>query len=346
MCCTNSWVRKFSSENGGGHAFSRAKFQNIDMGMFKHMSWNDDADIIAGASDGAFECDPDNFTNASCEIKSLSPLEEETYLNWAASLELIGIPQVAIKTNDEIFKLVGDNQRSFTNGGSNLITAKDPLTINNDAPPTKQILLDVNTQTPDFIDSTGHRLYSAASYDKLNMTIAGTKNNLKKVFSENEFGCCIPTGKEVPDTTTATQCCTGFLANIGTRRCCLPDFTDVTLYLNRYVSSEGRGLPDSAYDATTGYIKDPGQVRLLAGQKNICCSGNVMTGFAISQLPIPLTGGTYRQPPDALNTSRRFSYLPESPIDDNPETLNAARRFKEGIRWNNHLYCVPQGFGQ
>src|SRR5690606_27536780 len=143
-------------------------------------------------------------------------------------------------------------------------------------------------------------------------------NNLKKVFSENEFNCCIPSGQEIPSTTTPGQCCTGFAAEInGPKRCCLPDFTDVTVYLNRYVSSEGRGLPDSAYDPKTGYIKSPGDVQLMAAQKNLCCSGRVMTGVAISHLPIPLTNNQFL-PPDTANTTRTFTYR-EDQVDNNPE---------------------------
>ena len=191
----------------------------------------------------------------------------------------------------------------------------------------------------DFIDGSGFRYYSATNYTQMNMP----SNGLKKVFSENEFNCCIPSGQEVPDTTTPGQCCTGFAANInGPKRCCLPDFTNVTVYLNRYVSSEGRGLPDTAYDQQTGYIKDSGQVQLIAAQKNLCCSGRTMTGVAISQLPIPLEGNLYN-PPDSSNMTRRFNYRTDE-VDNNTESGSVGSVFDTGIRWNNHVYCVPEGF--
>ncbi len=180
------------------------------------------------------------------------------------------------------------------------------------------------------------------SYSKLNMESL-TKNSLKKVFSENEFNCCIPSGQELLSTTTPAQCCTGFIANVGgPKRCCLPDFTDLTVYLNRYVSSEGRGLPDSAYDTKTGYIKDPGQVQLMAAQKNLCCSGNTIVGVAVSQLSIPINGGVYK-PFDPNSSSRRFTYRTDS-IDNNSESNFVGSVFDAGVRWNNHVYCVPVGF--
>lgn len=329
-CCTTHWVRQFAASNGGGTKFSRGKLQTIDKSMFKHVSWFTQNGSL-GVTDGPFECDSANFANSSCEVKSFTPAEEERYLTWAASLELIGIPQVAIMTNDEVFKLVDDTQTAVPTG----VGVNQPL---------DNSIKDVNSALNfyDYLETgTNNRYYSAANYDRFNMN-AG---QLKKVFSEDKFNCCVPSGQQVPDYTNADQCCTGYIGNINNiKRCCLPDFTDLTLYLNRYVSSEGRGLPDSAYDKKTGYIKDPGQVQLLAQQKNLCCSGQVMTGVAISRLSIPIVGGTY-MPPDLLSTSRRFNYRSDS-VDDNPETGNVGSIFDAGVRWNNHVYCVPAGFGQ
>lgn len=341
-CCTQHWVRSFASENGGGHAFGKSKLQNIDKGMFKAISWmpDDESTILPMVNDADYECDQNQYMNASCEIKSLTPGEEEKYLSWAASLELIGIPQVAIKTNDQIYKLVDDEDADGDNERQDDIAAGAPLTDSD----SKKIMLDSST-TYDFQDTSNYRYYSGSNYDQLNMTNSASKNSMKRVFSESEFNCCIPSGQEVPSTTTSDQCCTGNKATINSvSRCCLPNFTDLTVYLNRYVSSEGRGLPDSAYDDKTGYIKDAGQVKLMAQQKNLCCSGNVMTGVAISQMSIPLTNGTYK-PADMTTTTRRFNYRTDA-VDNNTETGSIGSIFDSGVRWNNHVYCVPAGFGQ
>lgn len=328
-CCTKSWVRSFAQENGGGHAFSKSKLQNIDKSMFKYVSWAPQNTTI-GVADDPFECLPANYGDSSCEVKNFTQAEEDKYLTWAASLELVGIPQVAIGTNDIVSKLVDSNQQAPV--------GKQPLTDSDG----RDIVLPVASTSPDFTDGPNNTYYSASSYAKLNME-SSTKNSLKKVFSENEFNCCIPTGKEVPSNTTPGQCCTGYLANLGgPLRCCLPDLTDVTLYLNRYVSSEGGGLPESAYDPKTGYIKDPLLVQQIATQKNICCSGTVMTGVAISRLIKPIKGGNLSGiPVDSLSTTRRFVYRDDI-IDDNTQTGSIGTKFEAGIRWNNHLYCVPQ----
>ena len=323
-CCTKNWIRSFAVENGGGNKFARTKMQNIDKSMFKHISWAPENNTIPGVSDEPFECDENNFANASCEIKNITPSDETKYLEWAASLELIGIPQVAIKSNDEIFKMVDDNQLDSA-------ALKNPL---------NKSILDVNAVGEDFTDGTGKRLYSAASYNKFSMGVG----EIKKVFSENEFKCCQPAGIEVTQSTSPDQCCTGNISTTGgPRRCCLPDFTDLTVYLNRYVSSEGRGLPDNAYDPYTGYIKDPAQVKIIANQKNLCCSGSVMTGVAISKLPIPLNDGKFKNEQNSV--TRRFNYRSDA-VDNNPESGSIGSIFDSGVRWNNHVYCVPEGFGE
>lgn len=329
-CCTQHWVRSFATENGGGHSFAQTKSQNIDKAMWKHVSWGPDNEtaIVPAVNDQPFECDSTQYLNASCEIKSLTPAEEEKYLNWAGALELVGIPQVAVATNDLVHQLVDDNQNSNS-------SSKLPLKDSDN----KSMILPISGSNPaDFSDSS-NTYFSAANYSALNMVISGSKNSMKKVFSENEFNCCIPAGQEVPTTTTNDQCCTGNKSTSGVPRCCLPNYTDLTVYLNRYVSSEGRGLPDSAYDPKTGYIKDPGQVQLIAAQKNLCCSGTAMTGVAISQLSIPMENGTYR-PADTGSTTRRFNYRTDA-VDNNPETGNIGALYDRGIRWNNHVYCVP-----
>ena len=334
-CCTQHWVRSFATENGGGHAFTKTKLQNIDKAMWKHVSWakDDETSIVPAVNDDPFECSSTQYLNASCEIKSFTPAEEEKYLTWAGSLELVGIPQVAVGTNNQVYQLVDDNQND---NAASRIPLKDSE--------NKAMLLPVSGSNPADFTDTSNSYFSAANYSALNMVLSGSKNSMKKVFSESEFNCCIPAGQEVPTTTTNDQCCTGFKATSGVQRCCLPDFTDLTVYLNRYVSSEGRGLPDTAYDQQTGYIKDPGQVQLLAAQKNLCCSGNAMMGVAISQLSIPLENGTYK-PADTGSTTRRFNYRTDA-VDNNTETGSVGSVYDAGVRWNNHVYCVPAGFGQ
>jgi hypothetical protein len=324
-CCTQHWVRSFDKNNaGGGHKWGREKVQTIDKAVFREISWYGQ-DTSLGISDNNFECDinNENYNTSACEVRNFTDAEADNYLQWFGSLELIGIPQVAIKTNRQIFRTVDSNQNDVE-------VLKLPI--------FKTIQAEGPSYPADFNDGAPDGTYfSGTSYNKL----FASDTTLKKVFSEDEFNCCIPSGKEVPSTTTANQCCTGSLANnTGKLRCCLPDFTDVTVYLNRYVSSEGRGLPASAYDEKTGYIKDAGQVGFMATQKSLCCSGKTMTGVAIWNLSVPVTGGSYLPPGTPGGTSRRFNYRTDA-VDNNPHTGAIGSYYDAGVRWNNHVYCVP-----
>jgi hypothetical protein len=317
-CCTTHWVRSFDSTNGGGHRWSMQKFQNIDKKIFRNINWMPNSSTSA-PNGTAFQCNSDPLLAAlaSCEIRDFNDNTVELYSNFMGSLELVGIPQVSIPSTDLVKQIVDDNQNDA-----------QPLNL-----PIKNTL---PLTTPTDFSSGANNYYSAANPNLLNTMI-------KKVFSENEFNCCIPTNQEVPSMTTADQCCTGNLSNVnGPLRCCLPDYTNITVYLNRYVSSEGRGLPETAYDPVSGFIKDPGTVQLIAVQKNLCCSGKVALGSAIGRLPIPSGPGSYV--PYSQNLSSVRFVDDDNITNDNSLTGFLATKYNRGVRWNTHVYCVPQSY--
>src|SRR5690606_17461251 len=149
--------------------------QTVDKTMFKHINWLQRDDTVYDDPED-FYCAIPYIATISCEVRTIPDSEAEKYLVWASSLELLGIPQVAVKTNDEIYKMVDDDQ-------DDIAASREPL--NNS-------IADVNGGgTADFYDGT-NRYYSAADYDDFDM------NHLKKVFSEEEFNCCIPSGQQIP----------------------------------------------------------------------------------------------------------------------------------------------------
>ncbi len=327
-CCTKNWVRNFATTNGGGHTWLQSKLQVIDKKNFKALNWapNNDAD---GTNIVPYDCNAANsaFLNPSCEMRNFTAADTALYLKFFGALELVGIPQVAIMSEDQVFKITDGTSGAAAASG----TPADETIIKNG-----NIGSDlVTTVTEDFTTGSSKKLYSGTNYNALTSV-------LKKVFSEDEFSCCMPSGKEVPDYTTADQCCTGYLANSGANnvlRCCLQDFTDLTVYLSRYVSSEGRGLPDTSYDTDTGYIKDPGVVEILAQQKSLCCSGKFARGVAIRKLPIPIAVSSYVNQPDAM--TKRFVYLSNA-VDNNGDVGPIGDIFDAGVRWNDHVYCIPE----
>lgn len=320
-CCTQNWVRSFDTSNGGGHKWAQSKMQNIDKSKFRAFNWGPN---VSGAGNIVpYQCDVDGYNNPTCEARDFTTAETALYLKFYGALELIGIPQAAVMSSDHV-KTITDNSSGTASAVAPLDTVWDPGVIGSAG----------STVVEDFTDASSKRLFSGLNTNAL-------KPNMKKVFSESEFNCCIPTGKPVPQGTTADQCCTGYVANTGfttTLRCCLPDFTDVTVYTNRLVSSEGRGLPDSAYDPDTGYIKDKGQLKTLANNKAVCCSGKMAYGVAIRKLPIRLTGNQYVNEADAM--TRRFTDSSDA-VDNNNDVGPIGSLFDAGIRWNDHVYCIP-----
>ncbi|MFZ4715158.1 MAG: hypothetical protein ACOYL6_15660 [Bacteriovoracaceae bacterium] len=314
-CCSKNWIRSY---NTGGHKWQAGKTQAPDKGVLKFLSWNPRADGILPYTCTTGVGTAHLYNTANCEIRNFSPIEEKTYLEWFGLFELTGIPQISIDRNAFTTSTSGSTQGL---GGLAMLWSGD------------------GSGTPQYFIPTSAVAESGTKYS------ANDGNNfnsgIKQIFSDKEFNCCIGTDKtELPDTVTSDMCCTG-TKFADEKRCCLPDFTDVSVYLNRYVSSEGAGLSSSAYDANTGYIKDAGATYLLAqakgGGKSICCSGKMAYGRAIAALRVPGADSKTDK------TTRRFAYNNTNTDNDTAQGEPSAS-FDKGVRWNNHVYCVPDGF--
>lgn len=331
-CCTKNWVRNFAPSNGGDHKWAPNRLQTINKKNFRALNW--------GVNNGQdsdnptpYECNSVNYKQASCEMRDFSAKDVELYSNFFGALELVGIPQAALMTEDFVTKVNNNEDITSPTAGESGLGLPPDGTVLPVATATGTLGLPVQV---DYNDADTKKLFSGTNYNAL-------QPQMKKVFSENDFSCCIPSGKGVPVGTTGDQCCTGNVANSGSStvlRCCLPDYTDLTVYLSRYVSSEGNSLPDSAYDPKTGYIKDPALVENLANQKFLCCSGEYVRGVAIRKLPIPFNNGGWIGDQDAV--TKRFTYLDTS-VDNNAQFGPIGALFDAGVRWNNHVYCVPKG---
>lgn len=334
MCCTGHWVRKFatgSNANNGGNKFTASTQQNISLETFRPLSWNPNkvpaANVIPDYNPLVMQytCNLNDYVTTDCEVKNIAEGSDEElkYLNWFGKFELLGIPQVLIETNNDVEKPLNEDQEDIK-------ALKLPL---------DNTIKDVNTTG--VVDATygGTQYYSAASYD--NFEIGSGK--LKKVFSENEFNCCVPTGFEVDQTTPASSCCTGTVNSVdGVARCCLEDFTDLSVYTNRYVSSEGayfngQEIKESEIDPTTGYIKKETVLKMAS---TMCCSGKAVYGSVINRLHIPIDYDN--KAPDACSKTRRWAYL--ETLDDDVDVDGIVSRYKAGLKWNNHVYCVPSDY--
>lgn len=340
MCCTGNWVRSFASGsngNGGGYEFTAESGQNIPMSTFRTLSWNPNnnpaINRFPSAYDPqflAFTCTPEDYQTADCEVKNIieGSTEEEKFLTWFSKFELIGIPQVLIETNNTIERPIGD---ASVDG-----TETDQTDISGQRKPMPNTIEDINGAGIADATFEGTEYYSAASYENFKIG----SGRLKKVFSENEFNCCLPTGLKLPSDTKNNECCTGQSLSVDdgeAKVCCLQDFTDVSVYTNRYVSSEGaffngQEVRDSDIDPTTGYIR---KEIVLQMARTMCCSGRVGFGSAIGNYLIPIN---YDEKIGDAKT-RRWVYLDQ--FDTATESGQPAIKYQQGLKWNNHVYCLP-----
>jgi len=320
--CSGHWIRNFSTENGGGHYWTQGRTQNISKEVFKFVMWENN-----NPATNPFECSAnsadDNWEGSTgCEILNFTVggTTETQYLEWLEKFELTGIPQIMIPADADagaMMTRVDTDQLTSASVLDNTLSSSFTLGTDEDA----------------IIET--HEYASAADMTNFASTI-------KQVFSETEITSCLPSGEEVDITVhTDAICCTGKIAanQNNVNRCCLEDYTDISVYLNRYVSSEANHLADGMFDPKTGYITDPAVVLNTAASKDLCCSGRMAYGRAISTLPIPGAEAAQRK-------VRRFAYQQNDNYMPQGENyaVGPADAYDLGVRWNNHVYCVPQGY--
>ena len=128
------------------------------------------------------------------------------------------------------------------------------------------------------------------------------------------------------------KCCTGMI-NSANLKCQLPDYVDVSIYTNRYVSSEAKKLNVSLFDKN-GYIKDAAYAAQIACEKSMCASGTLAYGVLISRLPTP--GQTE-------SDNKYYRFLEGNTVDNTNGLLDL---YNKGLKLNNHVYCVPKGVAE
>lgn len=310
--CSKNWIREFHDDLGGGHDWNTNKTLQIpEFSSFQCHNWNT---CTAGVDCGGgttgttsdFNCalssDPADVT---CRIRNFpfDPGNPDAKLKWFAKLELMGIPQIKIPYDvAALFCNVSPTDQSAAG------TTVSPLTL---------------TGTREYSD--GNEYWS--TYDSNNIDSSGP---IKMIFSADTFASCYPTGTQLLTTESKDLCCTGH--KDSNNICGLPDYASVSVYYNRFVSSELQDKPDSVFDEETGYINDRSLVAEYACEKKACNSGVLMYGVAISKLNVP------------GKESSHPNYYVSRFIDGEDSANNVsevATFFKNGVKWNHHVYCAP-----
>lgn len=165
-----------------------------------------------------------------------------------------------------------------------------------------------------------------------------------EVFSEDEFRCCISAGKA---TENSSKCCSGFAVSENGREICkLPPSTNLNVYFNSLVSSEGiNAKMPNEYFTENDFNKETGELviseaidsKLVSLGEKLCSSGNIRKGAAFGNFYAEPNNGYYRQRGDFEN-SLRFSIV-DSSADNDVDGNSGVFHFNRGYRWNHHTYC-------
>lgn len=302
-CCTGHFIRKFNLKNGGSDViFNPVKLQTIDKSNFKCLNWAQ----CSGTSCGDFSCahtaKPDD---GDCLIRNISNRDALPVFKFLETLELTGIGQVSVddETSDGVKCEVGPTDQSVDGAAFPI-----PKTI-------------VSGQTKEY-DSSGTKYYSASDTSNF-------QSSIKTIWEQNKYRCCLPAGTIVSDDTDAKECCSGLIAD---KTCKLPDYADISVYFNKYISSEGKDIPENLFDDHSGYLNNLTSLQLFACQKRVCASNLVAFGVALSNLKVP----------GHAKKSTNVKRFVDGDTDDN-KAGSINKFYDAGLRWNTHLYCVPTG---
>ncbi len=310
-CCTGNWVRNFNNQsNGGGHLWGPSKQQIISKTSFKCLNWRK-CTPGKDCNNPQFSCsqteapdDPD------CLARSISDFEAKPYFDWLGTLELTGVPQIAIKANEntDIWCAVNPQDQSEIGTGT-----------------LPNIIVDIDASNGVYsaTGATGEIKYFN-SLDQ-NVLLGGAKI----IFSSDSYTCCLPLGTTTKNGDDPNICCSGLIKD---NRCALNDYSDISVYFNLYVSSEGKDVSPNLIDPSTGYITNLSTLEELACQKKACASNKIARGISLANLKIP-------GHEDAQTNVKRFVDNDSATSKSNAEVANF---YNAGLRWNTHLYCAPE----
>jgi hypothetical protein len=314
--CTGDWVRNFAI---GGHKWESTRHQIFNPSIFKCFNWY--------PGDGGYTCEGLEKDDPACGIVQTPPSTSKArgIFDFLGKMELTGIPQIAIEAetffddpNEEFLSC-----KSSPAGRSTTYPNHPTLPAANYAPP--QNIFASPATVKEYNDTTKGQMYSAA--DSSNF-----KTGFKQVFKSDEVVSCYPAGTQMKAGDDPTLCCTGMI-NSSNNKCQLPDYVDLSVYTNRYVSSEAKKLNATLFD-TNGYIKDPDYVASLACEKSMCASNAIAYGILVSRLKTP-------GQPDMDN--KYFRFIDGSLVDNENGLLDV---FNKGLKINSHAYCIPQGLAE
>lgn len=173
------------------------------------------------------------------------------------------------------------------------------------------------------------------------------KVQLGQIFSGHEFKCCIKLGNP---TSSASKCCSNYSVPVAEEEstveyCRLPPRTNLNVYFNRFVSSEGVGADEPGGGFTDDdFVPETGELKLRNSTYNkltamgasYCYAGQIRKGGAFGKFYGEPNSGYFTQEGDPED-GRIFSIVDSNFDSDDDE--NGTLYYIHGFRWNHHYYC-------
>jgi hypothetical protein len=260
--------------------------------------------------------------------QGLNPGNELYYLTKLSRFELLGVPQIfyePLYCNTNMDVLVPGIFLPQTRADFNAVAVpfNSPKTLPN-------IYDEGEVQLPSQSNPTERVVYQ-------------NQINHPAIFSGHEFKCCQRLGSVVRN---RQDCCSGYAIEVGTGlECRLPSGTNLNVYFNRFISSEGVGPEEPLGGLTEAdFIPETGEPRLRnATLEKIsqlglryCEFEEVRFGASHGFFYGEPFSGFYQQEGD-LEASRIFSIIDSN--FDSDDNDSGHFRYLEGFRWSNNLYC-------
>lgn len=321
--CSEHWIRNFAT---GGHTWAVSKFQTISASTFRCYNWAPKSTITGPyepVDDGSYSCANYGDNSPYCPIIQTTPssYKAQEILKYFGKLELMGIPQITFDTEEKFINAKNEYLTCNSNPAG-----RDPVTYPYppDTPNVYKVpqgIFNTTISAKEATDGVNQLYYSAV--DPSNFS-----NTMKNIFKADEFTTCRPAGTQMDSISDANLCCTGYI-NSANKKCQLPDYIDLSVYTNRFVSSEAQGLTAGYFDES-GFVKNTDHLAVLACEKSMCASGKMATGVLISNLKIP----------GATSNDQKIMKFLENATEDNANGI--LDLYKNGLKYNNHLYCIPE----
>ena len=290
--------------------------------MFRCFNW------LPSADNAPYTCKDFEKDDPGCNIVQTSPYsgKAKAVMTFLGKLELMGIPQIAIESG-EFFNTTVEGDMSCRSKPNAVTDDTYPGGANAGAADKYAYPLGLYT---DNTNGVAGAEYSDGSKKLYSAIDANNFVGMKQVFKADEVSSCLPAGTTMAVGADANLCCTGFI-NAKNNKCQLPDFVDVSVYTNKYVSSEAKKLSANLFDQN-GYIKDPSYVAQLACEKNICASGTLAYGVLVSRL---------KTPGQEDLEDKHYRFLEGSVNSDDANGILSI--YNQGVKLNTHAYCYPAG---